>query len=152
MMANEILVPVDFSDVTDAVLAEAARLGKAFGAKLWLIHVAVTEPDFVGYEIGPVYVRDSAAQQLRHEHQKLQEFQQGLQDDGLDVTAMLVPGEPAEKILDEIRRLEPERVVLGSHGHGALHHLLAGSVCEYILKHAPCPVVVVPCRGGDEKK
>ena len=150
-MANGVVTPIDFSDVTDAVLAEAGRYAKALGAKIWLIHVAAAEPEFVGYEIGPVYVRDSVARQLRNAHQELQVYQDQLRADGLDVTAMLVPGSPSLKVVEEIRELEPQLVVLGSHGHGALHNLLVGSVCQEVLKEAICPVLVVPFRRDDQE-
>lgn len=145
-MSENILVPIDFSDVTDAVIARASQLAKALGAKVWMIHTAVPEPDFVGYEVGPEYIRDSAARHLREEHQKLGEYQEKLRADGVDVTAMLVPGEAVDKIIQEAESLEADWIVLGSHGHGALHNLLAGSVCQGVLSRASCPVVIVPSR------
>ncbi|MGY0234216.1 universal stress protein [Longispora urticae] len=35
-------------------------------------------------------------------------------------------------------------LVLGSHGHGALHHAVLGSVAEACIRKAACPVVVIP--------
>jgi nucleotide-binding universal stress UspA family protein len=35
-------------------------------------------------------------------------------------------------------------LVLGSHGHGRLHHALLGSVTEECVRAATCPVVVIP--------
>jgi nucleotide-binding universal stress UspA family protein len=145
-MQNNILAPIDFSDVTDAVVAKTAQLAKALDAKVWLIHAAVPEPDFVGYEVGPEYIRDSAARHLRDEHQKLGEYQEKLREEGVDVTAMLVPGDAVDKIIQEAQRLEIDWIVLGSHGHGALYNLLAGSVCQGVLSKAQCPVVIVPSR------
>ena len=52
-----ILVPVDFSDTTAPVLAEAQVLAKALGGDLVLLKVAEPEPDFVGFEPGPQTVR-----------------------------------------------------------------------------------------------
>jgi nucleotide-binding universal stress UspA family protein len=146
-MPENVLVPVDFSEVTDAVLATATRLAKALGAKAWLIHVAAPEPDFVGYEVGPQSVRDNVARELRAAHQKLEEYQEALRADGIEVNARLLPGTVPEKILQEADELAPTLIVIGSHGHGALYDLLAGSACEGVLKHATCPVVVVPGRG-----
>jgi nucleotide-binding universal stress UspA family protein len=150
-MAGSILVPVDFSDVTEAVIAQAQRLAEALGAKIWLIHVASARPDFVGYEVGPVSVRDSVARELHREHEQLQQYQDELRAEGLVATALLVPGMPPNKILEEAERIRPDMIVIGSHGHGALYHLLAGSVCEGVLKHAPCPVVVVPAKPAHAK-
>ena len=147
-MAENILAPIDFSDVTDAVIAKTAQLAKALGAKIWLIHAAVPEPDFVGYEVGPEYIRDSAARHLREEHQMLGQYQEKLLAENVEVTAMLVPGEAVAKILQEADRLKADWIVLGSHGHGALYNLLAGSVCQGVLGKSACPVVIVPSRGA----
>jgi len=141
-----ILVPVDFSDITDAVVVEAKRLATALSMPLTLIHIAQAEVDFIGYEVGPQYIRDNLAEDLREQHQELQAIRDGLADGGLTVTAQMVPGAAQEKIVEELDRLRPEMVVVGSHGHGALHNLLAGSVCQAVLKHAACPVLVVPVK------
>ena len=143
MMVN-ILVPVDFSDGTEAVLLQAERLAKAFRAKIWLVHVAVVEPAFVGYDVGPGFIRDSVADQLRSEHQQLQNRERYFRRKGVDATSLLVRGDPADKILDEIDRLRVDMVVMGSHGHGTVHQFLTGSVCSDVLKRSHCPVLVVP--------
>jgi len=145
-MSKNILAPIDFSDVTGAVIDTAAELARAMDGKVWLIHAAVPEPDFVGYEVGPEYIRDSAARHLREEHQMLGRYQQALRDKEVDVTAMLVPGEAVAKILQEAERLGADWIVLGSHGHGALYNLLAGSVCQGVVHKAKRPVVIVPSR------
>jgi nucleotide-binding universal stress UspA family protein len=145
-MARNIIAAVDFSDATSAVVARAAELANALGAKLWLIHVATPQPDFMGYEVGPVYIRDSVAQQLRMQHKHLHRMRQELHAQGVEASALLVSGTPARKIILEASRLEAEFIVMGSHGHGTLFNLLMGTVCNGVLRKAPCPVVVVPAR------
>ena len=145
-MSRNILVPIDFSDVTELVLSEACRLARALDAKLWLVHVATVEPTVVGCEVGVIYVRDEVADGLRSQHRKLRQYEVALRDEGLDATAMLVQGKPTQKILEQADRLDADMIVLGSHGHGAMFHLLAGSVCESLMRKASCPVVVVPSR------
>lgn len=139
-----ILAPIDFSDVTKAVVRSAADLAKAFQAALYLLHVAPSDPDFIGYEPGPQTVRDSVARKFRKEHQQLQELESELKSKGLDVHALLVQGATTEKILQEAQRLQAEMVVIGSHGHGALKKLLVGSVAEGVLRKVSCPVLIVP--------
>jgi nucleotide-binding universal stress UspA family protein len=145
-MSGNMLVPIDFSDITDLVLEQAATLAKALDKKLWLIHVAAPEPAFIGYEVGPQYERDYAAERLRQEHQWLEGYQNRLKAQGLDATALLIPGQPAKAIVEEAEKLQVDLIVIGSHGHGALYDLLAGSVCESVLRRARCPVVVIPKR------
>jgi nucleotide-binding universal stress UspA family protein len=139
-----ILAPIDFSDVTGAVVESAAGIAKAFQASLYLLHVAPPDPDFVGYEPGPQSVRDTVAGKIRKEHHQLQELESGLKTKGVDVHALLVQGATVEKILQEAKRLQAELMVIGSHGHGALQKLLMGSVAQGILRKAPCPMLIVP--------
>lgn len=141
---KNILVPVDFSDATDGVVARATDLAKALQAHITLLHVAAPEPDFVGYEPGPQSVRDTVAKHVHDEHKQLQALEKMASGQGVQVTSLLIQGYTAEKILKECERLKPEMVVMGSHGHSALHNLLVGSVTEGVLRAATCPVVIVP--------
>ena len=141
---QKILVAIDFSPVSEAVVAHAASLAKAFSAELTLIHVAAPDPDFVGYEAGPQTVRDSRAETLHTEHRELQATAELLRQHGIATHALLIQGPTVEKILEEALRINADTIVLGSRGHGALYRALLGSVSEGVLRAAPCPLVVVP--------
>lgn len=139
-----LLVCVDFSETTEAVIDAAATVAGAFKSKVFLLHVAAPEPDFVTYDAGPPSERDAIAEHLREDHRRLQAFEARLNGQGLDATALLVQGATAAKILEEIDRLGADCVVMGSHGHGAMYELLVGSVTEAVVRQAACPVLVVP--------
>ena len=145
---KNILVPIDFSDITEGVVEEARTLCEALGAKLWLVHVAAPDPDFVGYDGGPQSVRDSVAHHLRDEHRDLQEKAETLRSGGLDAVALLIQGPTVDTILSEAKRLGADMIVMGSHGHGALHRALLGSVSEGVLHKATCPLTIVPGRAA----
>lgn len=138
-----ILVPVDFSDATPRIIAAARPLAEAFSSRVVLLHVAEPEPDFVGFEPGPMSVRAAVAGDLRHEHHDLEALKASLP--GLDVLALQVQGATAETIVAESARQGADLIVMGSHGHGALYHLLVGSAATGVLKAATCPVLIVPC-------
>lgn len=139
-----ILVPVDFSSVTERVVQAASDLAQGGAARIHLLHVAPPEPEFVGYEPGPQSVRDTVARSRHEEHRRLKELEKALAARGLAVTALLVQGFTVEKILSEAARLSADLIVMGSHGHGALRQLLVGSATDGVLRKAPCPVVIVP--------
>jgi nucleotide-binding universal stress UspA family protein len=143
-----ILVPVDFSPVAAAVIEQAARLAEAFGAAVWLLHVAQPEPDFVGFETGPQSVREQVASEMRGTHRRLQDESSRLRERGIDATAIQVQGATIETILHEAERLHADIIVLGSHGHGALHRALLGSVSEGVLHRATRPVLLLPSRAA----
>jgi len=144
---KKILAAIDFSDVSDRVLDTAVASAKAHGAGLVLVHVAAPEPEFIGYEVGPVSERAARAEHLREEHRQLQAMAKRCQAAGVDATALLVPGYPAQQIIQESAEHEASMIVIGSHGHGAVYRLLVGSVSEGVIRHAPCPVLLVPAQG-----
>ena len=135
---------VDHSSISQAVIATAHSLADAFSARLWLIHVAAPDPEFVGYDAGPQSVRDQQATHLRDDHRILQDEAARLRDAGVDATALLIQGPTVEKILEEAERVGADCIVMGSHGHGAVHRALLGSVSESVLRKAARPVTIVP--------
>lgn len=141
-----ILVGVDFADSARKVIAQAALLARALGAKLWLLHVAEPDPEFVGYKGDPTVMRDDVAEKYHEEHRQLQAISQTLRDEGLDCVALLVQGATVETILREATNLSADMIVVGSHGKGVLKRLLIGSTSEGILHHCEIPLHLVPTR------
>jgi nucleotide-binding universal stress UspA family protein len=149
-----ILVPVDFSDVTDRVLSTSENLARTFGARLILLHVSEPEPDFIGFEPGPMAVRSVVARDFRKEHQRLDQLKATVAKDELDVLALHIQGPLVDKIVDEAAKHHADLIVMGSHGHGALFEFLVGSVTSGVLRAASCPVMVIPAdkTGGKPTK
>jgi nucleotide-binding universal stress UspA family protein len=138
------LVAVDLSESTETVIRKFMELAKAVTAKVWLIHVADPEPTFVGYDAGPQYIRDAVAEKFRHEHSSIQALANRLRAEGLDATALLVQGPTVETIAKEAAKLDADMIIAGSHGKGSVQRLLLGSVSEGLLRHAHCPILIIP--------
>ncbi len=137
-----ILVPVDFSDATNGIIEAAKKFATTFGSRVVLLHVSEPEPDFVGFEPGPIAVRQTVARDVKAEHQKIEDLKTSC---GLpDVLALHIQGPAIEKILHEAASQNADMIVIGSHGHGAFYELLVGSVTAGVMKGAKCPVLVVP--------
>ncbi len=139
-----ILVAIDFSESTPALIDCTRKLAQAFQSRVYVVHVAAPDPTMVSYEVGPQHERNSRASTLREEHRKLQELSQQLRDAGVEATALLVPGETIDTLLHEAEKLFAEVLVFGAHGHGRLHDLLAGNIASGILKRAQVPLLFVP--------
>lgn len=142
----EVLGCVDFSDASEAVIVEAARISRLSGNRLHLVHVAAGEPALAGYDEGPVAVhtRDERAKELTDEHHRLRELAAAYATDGLEIVPLLLMGATVDTILAEADRIDAATIVVGSHGHGALRKLLLGSVSQGIVRHSTRPVVIVP--------
>jgi len=144
----KLLVGVDLSESTEKILKKAEEVAKALSAKVWLLHVAMPEPDFVGFEVGPQTVRDSISKEFHEEHCHIQNLADRLRKAGLDTTALLIQGSTAETILNEASKLNIDMIVVGSHGRGAMYQLLVGSVSEGVLRKSACPILVIPTHEG----
>jgi nucleotide-binding universal stress UspA family protein len=147
---QKLLVPIDFSEISQQVLELAASVAQAFSAELTLLHVAAPDPAFVGYGAGPETVREARASELRSEHRELQAAAEALRRRGVSTRALLVQGATVETILKEARKLGADGIVLGSHGRGALSRALLGSVSEGVLRASRCPVLVVPAARDED--
>jgi nucleotide-binding universal stress UspA family protein len=143
---KKILVAIDFSEHTSLVISKAINIAQNSLSKLWLIHIAAPEPDFVGYQTGPQTERDYMAQKFRDEHRQIQDWAEKLRQKGIEAVGLLCQGPTVKTILREADKLAVDLIVIGSHGKSGLYKALVGSVSEGILKHAHCPVLVIPTR------
>ncbi|MEM7657201.1 MAG: universal stress protein [Bacteroidota bacterium] len=141
---KQLLVAVDFGPQTDQLLAKTIAWAKAFEAKVWLVHIAAPEPDFVGYDIGPQYIRDTRADLLREEHRNLQSYANLIQKQGMDAEGLLIQGATVDMIVEEAKKLEVDLIIMGHDEHGWLYQLLMGSTAAGVIKKADIPVLIVP--------
>lgn len=141
---KNILVAIDFSSISNKLIEVATPIAEKFGAKIWLVHIATPDPEFVGYNIGPQYIRDSKAEVLRMEHRELQLMAKNLKDRHQEVEALLIQGPTSETIVEEAKKLKADLVVLGAEDHGKIFKTIFGSVWEEVLKKTHVPVLVVP--------
>ena len=75
--------------------------------------------------------------------QQLARHGEALRGRGLECEEVVREGYPATVIVDEADNLEVDLVVIGTHGHTGLKHLLLGSVAQRVVQKAPCPVLTV---------
>lgn len=147
---RNILVAVDFDERTTKLVNYAAELAKKFEANLWIVHIAAPEPDFVGYGVGPKYIRDSRADELKEEHRYLYALAERMQQQGVKVDALLIPGPTVQMILDEARKLEADLLITGSHDHSFIYNAFVGSTALELFKKSSIPLLTVPLDEGEE--
>lgn len=134
-----ILALIDFSDVSAQILDQAEAHAKAFGGDVVLIHVVPPEPLVVDFE--PPAVPPDV---FKSRQKELFLMRDTLIAHGVQATAQVFGGLLLETVLDQIASIAPDIILMGSHGHGALYHLFAGSVTTGVIKHAGHPVLVIP--------
>lgn len=153
---RRILVPIDFSSGADAAIETAMALAAALGAEVHALHVWQPPP----YVVPEMMVTVPGGASLPFD-----EFMRTRTKKDLDAFvrphtgAREVPihthvecGIPKEAIPRFAERNEVDLVVMGTHGHTGLMHVLMGSVAEHVVRHQPCPVLTVkyPRTEGEE--
>lgn len=149
---KNILVPVDLDDRNDLIIKKAVELAEKFEAKIWLLHIAAPESDFVGNEPGPQYIRDVEAKDLRRTHREIQEMRDQLVADGLDAEALLVQGATVAGIYEEALKINADLIVLGYSDHSFFHNLWFGNNTIEVLKKSEIPLLVVPLWVSDREE
>jgi len=140
----KLLVAVDLSESTQTIVDKVEEINKEYPAKVWILHNAEPEPDFVEFKVDPLAARETLAKKFHNEHRQIQEIANRLRKAGLEATALLVHGATVETILKEASDLDVDMIVVGTHGRGAMYQLLVGSVSEGILHKSRYPVLVIP--------
>ena len=140
----KLLVAVDLSESTQTIVEKVEEINKEYPSKVWILHNAEPEPDFVEFKVDPLAARETLAKKFHNEHRQIQEIANRLRKAGLDATALLVHGATVETILKEASDLDVDMIVVGTHGRGAMYQLLLGSVSKGILHKSRYPVLVIP--------
>ena len=152
---KNLLVAVDFSDVTDRVVATAEQMARVFGAKIWLTHVVAEVSPMVSLGEVPFQwpaVATESSERFPEEQRRMQTLLFGLKDKGLNAESLLIRGSAVIEILAMAEQYQIDMIVMGSHGHGAWYELVVGTVSEGVLHRAPCPTLIVPSAKLQKKK
>lgn len=138
---KRVVVGVDGSQGGSAALAWAADHARAVGASLDLVHVYDPETDAL---YGGLYPSTDAARTLHaRESRVLTEADAGL-DPAVPRELHLLRGGAGRALVEHSR--EAALLVVGGTASRAVVRALLGSTAEHCVRHAHCPVVVVPAR------
>lgn len=144
-----ILVAVDLKSTDQALIRQAFILAEKFNSIVWIIHIAAPDPDFVGYGVGPIYIREVRAEELRKEHKALQALADQLKKKFIQAEALLIQGPTVEMLKAEVKKLKIDLLIMGSHKHGFLYETWIGHTSVKVIKEIPVPVLIVPLSDGE---
>jgi len=141
---KNILAATDFSEPSEAALAYGRALARTFGATLHVLHVVRDVSTAYGVE---GYVVSTPQLQQEIEGAARAQIDAVLVDNDeppLPARGVLITSNaPAAAIVEYAKREHIDLIVTGTHGRGAVAHLLMGSVAERVVRTAPCPVLTV---------
>ena len=146
-MLKKVLLPVDLSDITEAVVESAKYIGEKFKPKFYLLHaisplVYVSAPEAMVVDVIDAEVieeieeakRKQAESFLNSLREKLKEF---------EVETIIDIGNPADVIVEKEEEFNVDLTILGGHQKGLVERILLGSTSEAVVKHSKKPVLVI---------
>ncbi len=138
-----VMFPVDFSEHCDRAAAHAAWFTLSSGGILHLVHVIANPAD-------ELYTPEEVPHWVMVEHAE-KRAREMLERSAQECLPAECPrefhvrsGDPYEKLMEVAASLSPDLIVMSSHGRGGVAHLVMGRVAEKVVRHAPCPVFIVP--------
>ncbi|SFW13860.1 universal stress protein [Nitrosovibrio sp. Nv17] len=144
-LIRHIILATDFSDASEGAVRHAVSLSRALGARLTLLHVF--EPS--GWMVpSPYYFTPGFEQWV---DASLGKTRQAGKDALADLAASLemetetlfAEGPTGREIVRAAAEHHADLLVLGTHGYTGWNRLTLGSIAEYVVRHAACPVLAV---------
>jgi nucleotide-binding universal stress UspA family protein len=139
---KRILCATDFSEASQAAVAEAGQLAGELKAEVLLLHVTSEAPLWSETIYTPA-TRELFEAQRAWATTALDTVVTVLATSGVTARARVETGVAWQEILRVAREDQADVIVMGTHGRTGVNRLLLGSVTERVVRQAPCPVLTV---------
>jgi len=139
---RNILVPVDFSENSSQAMKYAETLARQFEASLTLLYVVEPAPFISDLRNVPNTLSDEEVEARAHHELELLIEEQA--ESSIQMKEVVRRGKPYDAIVKTAKQLKADLIVISTHGYTGLKHTLLGSTAERVVRHAGCPVVVLP--------
>jgi nucleotide-binding universal stress UspA family protein len=136
---HRILVPIDFSDTSNAAVTYGIALARNFTARLFVLHVGDQARMDLDTEF-PLGLDGAVEDAVR---ERLLKILSPAEQRDLKPEFAVRPGVPAGEIVQYAKEQDIDLIVMGTHGRGFVGHAVMGSVAEKVVRTAPCPVLTV---------
>jgi nucleotide-binding universal stress UspA family protein len=142
---KKLLVPLDFSECSRAGLDYALGVAREFRSSVLLFHSIIVQT----YTLGHAYTALQAADLIKLQQEYVEEALGKLRRElsgKFKVEIAIGLGSTVEQMNKCVRSHRVDLIVTSTHGRTGLKRLFIGSTAEQIVRHAICPVLVVPNR------
>lgn len=139
-----IVLPIDFGEKTEQLVAGAIAFAKQVQGKISLIHIAPTDLGFTLGDMGYQYFPEIEENGIREELILLNKINQRILSEGIDCEHIVKQGIAKELILEHAKTKNADFIVMGSHGRSGIYDAFVGSLTKGITKSSPIPVLVLP--------
>ncbi len=136
---QRVAVALDFSGGEERLLAEAERIVRGTGGRVFLLHV-VESPAALAMR------QEAADVETISDQKQLEELTRKLRGMGIDVEWRLGTGSPASELARMVNELDIHLVILGGHGHSGVSDIIHGTTVDSLRHRIQASVLIVPIK------
>ncbi len=140
---DKILFPIDFSEEFETLLPWVSTFVNSFDATLYVLFVAQDLRDFSSFYVPHGNLQQFQEEALKSAQQKMSRTAKETFKAFKKVEARVAQGSPADKIIDTAKNEGVDLIIMGTHGRKGLERAIFGSVCDKVVRFAPCPVLTI---------
>ncbi|PJA95424.1 MAG: universal stress protein [Ignavibacteriales bacterium CG_4_9_14_3_um_filter_34_10] len=146
---KKILVPIDFSDYSKNALRYAVEFAEIFKAKIFLVYVIEPMIYPTDFSIGQVAIPAVENDLSARAEDELNNLVKTEISGRIESQIIIKSGKPFIEIIETATELDIDLIIIATHGHTGVEHLLFGSTAEKVVRKAPCPVLTLrePIKG-----
>ena len=134
-------MPTNFSKPSLKAVRYAVRFAEQTGATIHLVYV-LESPAFIhDFETFPLAIPE--VELVGFAQGKLLSVASAEIEELVPVKTNVLIGKPFREIVEFARRADIDLIVIATHGRAGLNRMLLGSTAELVVRHAPCPVLIV---------
>ncbi|MGE8572440.1 MAG: universal stress protein [Acinetobacter amyesii] len=145
MSYQNILVPVDGSEISFSAVKKAAIIAKAFNSQLTLISLVAEDPfTDADFYYSSSIMKEYFVQAYANAESALKEAVQITTEVGVEAQSKIIKGKvSAEGVVEAANEVKADLIVMGSHGRKGFKKMLLGSFAQDVLSNTELPVLVV---------
>jgi len=144
---KKILFPTDFSENSKAAHDYALAFTEQFEAELHVMHV-LSDVTMIAEPGSALSLPQNYLLDMKQEAERaLDRLFPDAAQKGRKVVRAFRTGSPYVEIVTYASENDIDLIILGTHGRGAIAHMLLGSIAEKVVRKAPCPVLTVRPAG-----
>lgn len=145
LVCNRVLAPTDFSEAGNRAVHAAAEVAQRFDADLHVLHIVSPQVYYMEMpEMMLPSLEDFTAEMRASGERRLKDLANELgRAERVHTHVQESAERPATAICAFAGGMAVDLIVIGSHGHTGLMHLLLGATAEHVVREAACPVLVI---------
>ncbi len=138
---KRIVVPIDFSEYSKKAFRYAIDFAKTFGAEMILVYVVEPIIYPADFSFGQVALPSMERELHDRSLEQLNALIQKEVPEGTAARCVIRSGKPFVEIIQVAKEEKADLIIIATHGHSGIEHVLFGSTAEKVVRKAPCPVL-----------